>query len=128
MHAASQQYQTLSIASRVEAASPHELVSILYEELVRALDVGRAALLQNKPDAARVGKERAWSILLALDASLDLERGGQLARSLASIYRSMQNELLVGFKAGDPDRIHTLRRSAADLLHAWAQIGGHPAA
>jgi flagellar protein FliS len=128
MYTAHRQYQALSIASRIESASPHELVTILYEELLRALEVTRAALSQGRSDAARSARERSASILVALDASLDLERGGEPARSLAQIYRAMQKELTRAVQDGDAAKLETLRQGVADLHSAWVQIGTRKAA
>ena len=128
MYTAHRQYQALSIASRIESASPHELVTILYEELLRALEVARAALSQGRSDAARSARERSASILVALDASLDLERGGEPARSLAQIYRAMQKELTRAVQDGDAAKLETLRQGVADLHSVWVQIGTRKAA
>lgn len=128
MYAPQKHYHTLAIASRIEAAGPHELVTILYQELLSSLDVTRAALVQGKPDACRSGQNRASSILVALEASLDFGKGGELAESLAAIYRSMRRELSASVRQGQPDRLATLRSGAADLLGAWARIGIRAAA
>lgn len=128
MYQAQQHYRALSIASRIEAASPHELVAILYEELLRSLDVTRTALAQGKADACRSARERSSSILLALEASLDFERGGELARNLGQIYRSMQKEIAASVQAGDAASLEIVRSSVADLLSAWARIGVREAA
>ena len=123
MYAAQKLYQTLSVASRIEAASPHELVTILYEELIKALEVSRAALVQGKPDALQTSRRRASSILVALDASLDVEQGGALALSLAQIYRSMQKEIAAAVQSKEAARLEAVRKGVADLLSAWLQIG-----
>jgi flagellar protein FliS len=123
MYQAQKHYQALSIASRIEAASPHELVAILYEELLRALDVTRTAMVQGKQETCRAARERCSSILLALEASLDFERGGELARNLANIYRSMQKELSASVQSGKAQGLEAVRGSVAELLAAWARIG-----
>ncbi len=122
MYAAQQKYRALSIASRIEAASPHELVTILYEELVGALDITATAVAQGKLEAYRASRERASSILLALEASLDFERGGSVARTLSEIYRAMQKELSLSVQTGDAGKLKAIRGSVAELLAAWAKI------
>lgn len=119
---AQKHYEALSIASRIEAAGPHELVAILYQELIRALDVARAALVQNKSDALQRSRRRASSILVALDASLDFDQGGELARRLDQIYRSMQSELSKAADTKEPERFSTVRNGVAELLAAWSKI------
>jgi flagellar secretion chaperone FliS len=118
-----QHYQDLSLSSRIEAAGPHELVAILYEELVGALDVVRTACERGQNSAMQRATTRTSSILIALEASLDLERGGDLARQLAGIYKTMQVQLSRAVHEQDTAQIATLRLGAVDLFTAWAQIG-----
>lgn len=122
MYSAQKRYQALSIASRIEAASPHELVVILYEELLRSLDVTRAALAQGKADALRSGQQKSVSILIALEASLDFERGGALASVLAGIYRSIRKELNSLGVSSETGKLDAVRGGVADLLDAWVRI------
>ena len=122
MYSAQKRYQALSIASRIEAASPHELVTILYEELLRSLDVTRAALVQDKADALRSGQQKCVSILIALEASLDFERGGALASVLAGIYRSIRKELGSLRPSSESDKLDAVRGGVAELLEAWIRI------
>ena len=106
-------YQDLALSSRLEAATPHELVSLLYEELLVALDVLKASMGSTA---------RAASILVSLEASLDFEQGGQLARTLAGIYRAMQAELTLVMRHQDIGRLAVLREGVVDLFQAWRQI------
>lgn len=126
MYARQRQYQSVSLASRIEAASPHELVVILYEELIRSLDVCRTAIAQGKPEALKTAHERVTSVLLSLRASLDFERGGPLARSLGGIYGSMLKESVRALHERDSDRFSRLRQGTAELLQAWSRIGRQP--
>jgi len=126
MYSRQRQYQSVSLASRIEAASPHELVVILYEELIRSLDVCRTAIAQGKPDALKTAHERATSVLLSLRASLDFDRGGALAQSLGGIYGSMLNESVRAVRERDSERFSRLRQGTAELLQAWARIGRGP--
>jgi flagellar protein FliS len=128
MYSAQKRYEALSITSRIEGASPHELVVILYEELLRSLDVARSALVAGKEDRFRSGRERSVSILIALEASLDFDQGGELAALLGGIYRSMRKEL-ASFGAGNsPGKLEVLRSGIAELLDAWTRIGARQAA
>lgn len=122
MYARQKHYQAVSLASRIEAASSHQLVSILYEELIRSLDVCCTAISQRKPDALRSAHTRAVSILLSLQGSLDVERGGALAASLSGIYQSMNAQLFKAVRSADMTKMVPLRQGVADLLEAWTSI------
>ena len=41
-------YQRVDVASRVEGATPHQLVAILYDELLKALDAMAAAMARRR--------------------------------------------------------------------------------
>lgn len=128
MYKAQTHYRAVSIASRIEAATPHELVAILYEELIGALDVARAAVVQGKASACHSARDRSVSILLALEASLDLERGGDLARSLAGIYGAIRLELIRRGRELQADTLDRASKSVAALQEAWARIAIREAA
>jgi flagellar secretion chaperone FliS len=115
-------YQEIDLSSRIESAAPHALVAMLYSELSLALDVMLRAA--DADDTARRWQqhERATSILLTLEASLDRNQGGDLATSLGTIYRQMRRHLLAG-RAGDRKAIVDVRDGVASLAEAWNRIG-----
>jgi len=116
------QYQALELNSRLEAASPHRLVSILYEELARAIDIIVIALGQGHRIATHTQVDRARTILISLEASLDFRSGGSLATSLATVYRSMRKELAMASQSNDPVRLEALRAGVDSISQAWANV------
>jgi flagellar secretion chaperone FliS len=119
---ASRQYRALALSSRLEAASPHQLVGILYEELGKALDVllaveDRGGTLRDDPHA-----DRARAILLALTAGLDLDRGGPLAVTLAIVYRAMTKTFGMAIVEADRAALAELRSGVAALAESWQKI------
>ena len=119
---AADQYLALELNSRLEAASPHKLVSILYEELMRALEVAVRTLATGRPIVAHPQVHRAQSILMALEASLDFKAGGTLSESLAAVYRSMRKELSQAARAGDPGKLSALQNGVESVANAWAAV------
>jgi flagellar secretion chaperone FliS len=115
-------YRSLDLVSRLESASPHGLVAILYEELSRALDVIAAALRQGRDVSREPNVERARSILVALIGSLDFDHGGSLAQTLAQVYRSMMGQLAIVVAEGDADKLGELRDGVASVEDAWARL------
>lgn len=115
-------YQSLDLASRMEGASPHALVSILYEELERALDIAIHAIASEQRITANSQIARAQSILIALESGLDLERGGELAETLGVIYRAMLRQLA---KAGhDSAKIGEVKTGIVEMARSWRAIAG----
>jgi flagellar secretion chaperone FliS len=115
-------YESLALSSRLLASNPHELVCVLYEELGRALDVARMALAQNQPETARKRFDRARTILIALELGLEFAAGGDLARTLASIYKSMQRELARSIAEQDEAGLLALRNGVTQIHDSWRKI------
>ncbi len=113
-------YQVLDLSSRMEGASPHRLVAILYEELENALDIAIRATQAGQDVAANTQMARARSILAALEAGLDFDRGGALATTLCGVYRSMQRQL--GAAARDPEKLREVKTGVADIAKSWRAL------
>jgi flagellar secretion chaperone FliS len=119
---AQSQYKSLELASRVEGASPHALVAILYEELLRSLDVLGAALRQGRDLAREPSAARARSILTALVASLDFDQGGGVAQTLAGVYQAMTMTLAEAIASGDGAKLTELRDGVATISESWRRL------
>jgi flagellar biosynthetic protein FliS len=65
--------------------------------------------------------ERASTILHTLEAGLDRVKGGDLATSLAGIYRQMRRRLLAA-RSGDMAAIREVRDGVGSLAEAWGRI------
>jgi len=115
-------YEAMSYSSRIEGASPHELVTILYEELVLALTL--LAFSMRAQDSMKTNAQfgRASGIIHALEAGLDHDLGGTLAESLSAIYRSARTELMVARETANPDRVERLAQAFTDMNDSWKKI------
>ena len=117
------QYRSLDLVSRVEGANPHALVTILYDELLRAIDVLGASLRQGKDIMREPSAARARAILAALSAGLDFDQGGSVAQTLGSIYRAMSRQLSEAVADQSNDKLNTLREGVADIAESWRRLG-----
>ena len=121
--AARAHYQSVDLQSRIEGASPHQLVQILFEELLKALDA--MAVAARRRDFGQRGERqsRALSILDGLETSLDFEKGGEIARGLAGIYRDARRLVVLGARDNDCERVNQAREMIAEVASAWGAIG-----
>lgn len=115
-------YRTVDVNARVEGASPHQLIVILFEELLKALDSLRAAEAAGDRNRAGPLQSRALSILHGLETGLDMEKGGEIAQSLAKIYREARRLVAIP-GAGRDAALEQARAMLADVAGAWASIG-----
>lgn len=115
-------YRALDLASRVEGANPHSLVTILYDELIGALDVLAVAMRSGKDVSREFSVTRARAILVTLRAGLDFSAGGDLAATLDGIYAAMARLLDECAGERSADKLVELRAHTASIASAWAQI------
>lgn len=120
---AARRYASVHTGGRVEGATPHALVKVLFDELLIALD--SAVLAERNGDRVKVSDKqaRAMSILFALESSLDYDKGGDIAMGLAQIYREGRRLLLEGAKARSGVPVEQARAMIAEIADAWNQIG-----
>lgn len=116
-------YREIDVAARVEGATPHGLVSIMFEETLKAIGMLRAAEAARDLARRNAAQARVISLLHGLEASLDYKRGGEIAANLGRIYREARRLLT---NAPGVDRQAALIQ-AADMLStvsgAWEAIG-----
>ena len=120
--AASQHYKKIELESRVTEANAHGLVSLLYKELLVTLDLlvvsanGGAQISGNKYYS------KALSIIISLASSIDLTRGGDLAKTLQRVYRGASSELSKAAQWNDVAKIEEVREAISQIANAWNAI------
>jgi len=120
---ASARYSSVDLSSRIEGASPHQLVTILFEELLKALDQCAAAAARK--DFTRLGEaqSRALSMIFGLQTGLDLKRGGEIARNLAAIYVDTTERTKAAARECDAAELMKVREMIGEIAGAWDVIG-----
>lgn len=120
--AAHKRYESVDLASRIEGASPHALVAILFEELLKSLDAMAAACRRRDFSQRGTRQARALSVLLGLEASLDHRSGGEVAASLAAVYGEARRLVLAGARDNDAAEVLKARAMLAEISSAWQAI------
>ena len=116
-------YQNVDLASRVESASPHGLVVILFDELMKSLEAMAAACSRRDFTQRGAAQARALNMLNGLESSLDFEKGGEIAQSLASIYAEARRLVISGARDNDPEQIQRAKTMVGEIASAWQSIG-----
>ena len=121
--AATARYQGVDIASRIEGATPHQLVQILYEELLKSLDAMAFAALRGDYVKRGQHQSKSLAILTALETSLDFDKGGEIAGGLVTIYREARRLVLAAGREGDAQPVIKAREMLGEIASAWEAIG-----
>lgn len=117
---ASAHYGRIDLNARIASASPHALVSILFEELLRAMKLMR---MSEQPQRRAEGLSRALNILQSLNDTLNFEAGGLIAESLSAIYGEARRLLLKAMRENDAAPIVEAEAMIAEIAQSWATIG-----
>jgi len=115
-------YQSVDLASRIEGASPHRLVQIMFDELIKAIDALTVAVRRRDLSQRAQRQSRALAILNGLETSLDFEKGGEIATGLAAIYRQARRALVQACRDDDADAIARAGQQLGEIASAWTAI------
>lgn len=118
-------YRQVDLTSRTGGADQHQLVELLYEEGVRALRT--AAWAAEHRDFKLRGDRvtRALAILFALENGLDFDRGGDVSRTLATLYRGMRGQVVDASIGQDPAPFRAVAADLSEIAGAWASVRRH---
>ena len=116
------QYRQVGTQSGVAGASPHHLVTMLIDGALERISMTKGHMMRN--EAAEKGQRigAAISIIDGLRASLNMEKGGEMATNLSSLYDYMLRRLL---EANLNDRQETLDEVTSllrEIRDAWIAI------
>jgi flagellar protein FliS len=115
-------YATQSSSYRemeIQAASPHKLVVIVFEQLVVNLERARIAMERKDIERRVVALRRARDLVTELLATIDVEKGGVLAQRLADLYQFMLYELVDIGQRGDVVSMRKLVSIAMQLREGF---------
>lgn len=116
-------YANVSVETGVMAASPHKLITMLFEGAIAALS---AALVQmDAKNIAAKGQAISKAITIidnGLRASLDKNVGGEIALNLEALYTYMSQRLLQANLDNSSEMIREVITLLADLKGAWEAI------
>ncbi len=115
-------YDQIGVHSGVEAASPHRLILMLLDGALE--NVAKAKGFMQHGEVARKGEHIGWAITIlgGLQASLDKERGGEIAENLDRLYDYMMRRLLKANKDDDLAILEEVGRLLGEIRSGWAQI------
>lgn len=116
------QYGRLSLETDIAAASPHRLVEMLMDGALAR--IAKAQVHMERGEVAEKGLTISWAmqIIDGLRASLDLERGGELAGNLDRLYDYMLRRLLQANLENSAEMLQEVAGLMQEIRAGWAGI------
>ena len=122
-------YKRVSVETGVDCASPHQLVSLLFEALLQHVGAARAAL--GRGDIAGKGEQIVKAVRIldeGLKPALNLAQGGELAANLNGLYGYSVLRLTQANLRNDDAAMAEVIGVIEPLAQGWKQIGPQVAA
>ncbi len=119
-------YQNAGREAVAESDNPHALISVLYDELLRAMR-SYVLIIEKSPrsQSEQSGPfSRALTILYGLQSSLNFDEGGEIAENLFRLYEYARQQLLTASREGDTTGTVTAIEAIESIREAWSQIEG----
>jgi flagellar protein FliS len=117
-------YRQVGVASAVDHASPHQLVTMLYDGLLEAIAEASSAIAKGDIEAKGRAIGRAVRIVEeGLRGGLDRQRGGEVAQNLDALYQYLVQQLTKANLRSDTAALAECQRLVKPVRDAWVDIG-----
>ncbi len=110
------------LESCVESAGPVQLVRLLYQGAIIAVREARRSLAARDIACRSRAISKAYGIVAELTASLDRNRGGELALRLAQLYDYMMRRLTEANLTRSDELLLEVLSLLSTLHEAWQQV------
>lgn len=117
-----QVYRSVDLAGRTGGADPHALVTLLYDELIRALATAAWATDNRNFRIKSERVTRAIAILFALEAGLDFEQGRDVSRTLATLYAGLRQQVVDASIGNDSAPFRAVAADLQEIAEAWRSV------
>ncbi len=123
MNQGARTYQKVAVESGVDSASPHTLITMLFEGAIARLHNAVTCMESQQIERRAELISSALSIIGGLQDSLDLEKGGALAENLDGLYDYMQRQLFRATVENDTSLIVEVGGLLETLKEGWSAMG-----
>ena len=119
------QYSQNAVQTGIESASPHRLIQMLLEGALGKIAAAKGFMERGeiKPKGDQIGG--AISILEGLKASLDKEKGGEIAQNLEDLYIYIERRLIEANRGNDTSMLDEVSDLLRQIKEAWDAIADH---
>lgn len=116
------QYTQVGVQSKLESASPHRLIQMLFEGALEKIAHAKGHIAQG--NIAEKAGFISWAIAIiqGLQASLDMKVGGEIAENLEGLYEYMQKRLLQANVTNDVAILDEVTKLLSTIKEGWDLI------
>jgi flagellar protein FliS len=120
------QYRSVELETKVSAASPHQLISMLFEGGVERLNQAKSAVQRGDLAAKGVFLGKALSIVSGLRESLNMEVDSEIPQNLDRLYEYIQFRLVKANVDADESAYDEVIGLIKTIQSGWESIPQTP--
>ena len=105
----------------VETATPAKLVEMLYSGAINFLSQAIKAIAEKQFDLTNEKILRVEDIIMELNVSLDMEKGGEISKNLRALYNYIYKQLLEANIKKDVYTLEECKGYLEDLRETWME-------
>ena len=120
--AAINQYKQMGTKVAADSADPHLLTQMLIDGAIERLNSSKYYIEQKQVAKKGESISKAITIIDGLRVSLDMEKGGEIAKNLEALYDYMQRQLLDANLHNKTENLDEVLSLMNEIRAGWAAI------
>ncbi len=107
---------------QIKTASPLQLVVMLYDGALKFMKMAKIAMDKNNVEKQNELLCRAQDIITELNVTLDMEKGGEVAKNLRMLYNYMNRRLVEANIENNKEKVDEVIKLMTTLREGWAEL------
>ena len=120
--AALNEYRSVGLHTGMIDASSHQMIEMLLQGILDRVSSAKGAVMRGEISRQGENISAAIAIVDSLRASLDNERGGEIAMNLGALYDYLEMRLAEANLSSDFSILDEVNMLTSEILAAWESI------
>lgn len=107
--------------NQIQMASKEQLLVITYDIGIKACISAEKAMAANDVETINTSLQKAQAVIRELMLTLNMERGGEVAKQLMQLYDYMYYQLVEANVKKEPEPVGVVRKMMEELRATWIE-------
>jgi flagellar secretion chaperone FliS len=116
------QYKSVDLRVSIESATPHHLITMLFNGAQESLAKAAGAIERKDIGLRTLQLNKATDIVMNLKGTLNHDAGGEVAANLDRLYDYMVRCLYEANRDNDAGKVREVRDLLSQVSQGWSQI------
>ncbi len=117
------QYSNVDVETKASSQDPHQLIQMLFDKACVLMRQANEHIKRGDTESCQSATNHTMQIVLGLRGILDMENGGEVAKTLYDSYTSISASLFKARNELDSVSAEKLYSALSELREGWASVG-----